>query len=341
MTVHVLVVAGSAADDFYAELSLLYARGSLDALRDDRRYRFSVAYVTPDGRWRFPRDLSPEAIRSAPPVGLAGAVHCLAEMRPDVALPQMFCVPGMTRYRALLELLGIPYAGNTPEVMALTADKVATRAVVAAAGVAVPEGEVLRRGDRPALRPPLVVKPATADNSLGVTVVTRDADLGAALDTAFGHDGTVLVERFIGLGREVRCGVLAYGGRLLTLPLEEYAIDPAAGIRGHDDKLLASGGGGLAFAAKSGGRSWIIDPGDPVTAAVQRAALTAHVALGCRHYSLFDFRIDPAGRPWFLEAGLYCSFSPTSVLTTMAGAAGIPLHELFATAMHEAGSYSA
>jgi D-alanine-D-alanine ligase len=64
--------------------------------------------------------------------------------------------------------------------------------------------------------------------------------------------------------------------------------------------------------------------------------MTCHRALTCRHYSLFDFRIDPAGEPWFLEAGLYCSFARKSVVSTMASAAGIPLAELFRAAVEEA-----
>ena len=54
----------------------------------------------------------------------------------------MFCLPGMTHYRALFDVLGIPYVGNAPDVMALTADKAKAKAVVAAAGVDVPAGEV-------------------------------------------------------------------------------------------------------------------------------------------------------------------------------------------------------
>jgi D-alanine-D-alanine ligase len=44
---------------------------------------------------------------------------------------------------------------------------------------------------------------------------------------------------------------------------------------------------------------------------------------------LFDFRIDPHGQPWFLEAGLYCSFAQKSVIPMMAQAAGISLTDLF------------
>jgi hypothetical protein len=57
--------------------------------------------------------------------------------------------------------------------------------------------------------------------------------------------------------------------------------------------------------------------------------------LGCRDYSLFDFRIDPDGQPWFLEAGLYSSFARQSVITMMAAAAGIALPDLFQIAIRE------
>jgi D-alanine-D-alanine ligase len=95
------------------------------------------------------------------------------------------------------------------------------------------------------------------------------------------------------------------------------------------DKLCRDGSGDLRLVAKDPTRAWIVDPADPVTAAVHRAARLCHRALGCRHYGLFDFRIDPQGRPWFLEAGLYCSFARASVVATMAEAAGIAVAELF------------
>ncbi|MEG4989620.1 hypothetical protein QUB08_28330 [Microcoleus sp. BR0-C5] len=37
----------------------------------------------------------------------------------------------------------------------------------------------------------------------------------------------------------------------------------------------------------------------------------------------------PDGQPWFLEAGLYCSFAQKSVLAAMAQAAGISLDTFF------------
>jgi D-alanine-D-alanine ligase len=314
MALRVLHLVGSAVSDFLCDLSRLYARDCLEATADGARYEFSIAYVTPDRRWRFPADLNL-----------------------DVMVPQMFCVPGMTAYRALFDVLGIPYVGSTPDVMALAANKAHAKAVVAAAGVGVPPGQVLRRGEQPGVAPPAVVKPVDGDNSLGVTLVRDRRDYDAALSAAFAHSGAALVESFVPLGREVRCGIIVRDGELVGLPLEEYNVSSAAKpIREYDDKISRTDDGDLRLVAKDSTRAWTVDPHDPVTQRVWDVAKKCHEALGCRHYSLFDFRIDPGGRPWFLEAGLYCSFARKSVIPVMARAAGLPLRDLFQAAIREA-----
>lgn len=334
MPLRVLHLAGSAVDEFHCDLSRLYAGDCLDATADPERYATSIAYVTPDGRWRFPADLSRAAIDSAPAQPLAEALSTLGALAPDVMVPQMFCLPGMTHYRALFDVLGVPYLGNPPDVMALAANKARTRAVVAQAGVEVPTGEVRRAGELPALAPPAVVKPVDADNSAGVTLVRSRADYPTALATALRHADEALVEAYVELGREVRCGIVERDGHLVCLPLEEYAVDGAEKpIRDAADKLGRDERGDLYLVAKDTSRAWIVDPRDPITERVWEAARRCHRALGCRHYSLFDFRIDPSGRPWFLEAGLYCSFARKSVIPVMAESAGLPLAELFATCL--------
>ena len=335
MVLRVLHLVGSAVSEFYGDLSRLYAQDCLKSTANAALYEFHIAYITPDRQWRFPSDLSREAIASAIPMSVADAVQTLTARPIDVMVPHMFCIPGMTYYRALFDLLGIPYLGNTPDVMALTANKVKTKAVVATAGVSVPQGELLRLGDQPSINPPAVIKPVDGDNSLGVAFVRSRADFEPALKTAFADADEVLVETFIELGREVRCGILVRDGELVCLPLEEYRMDrDRQPIRRYDDKLGQNQSGDLHMVAKDGIKSWIVDPSDPVTERVWEIAKQCHIALGCRHYSLFDFRIDPSGQPWFLEAGLYCSFAQNSVISTMAKASGIPLEELFHIAVN-------
>ncbi|ROR93027.1 D-alanine--D-alanine ligase family protein [Nocardioides aurantiacus] len=345
----VLHLVGSPTSDLMAELSVLYAADCLVATHDPERHDVLVAHVSPDGSWRFPADLARATVAAAPAVGLDEALARLRAEAPDVAVPQMFCLAGMTTYRSLLDLLGIPFVGNAPDVMALTAHKARAKAVVAAAGVRVPAGEVLAPGERPTLGLPAVVKPVDADNSSGVSLVRDDTEWDAALAAAREHGDDVLVEEYVDLGREVRCGVLEVDGRLVGLPLEEYAVDrETKPVRGEADKLRrdpaedgagegpGEGAGSLALVAKTDEYAWILDPADPLTARVHEAAYAAHRALGCRDYSLFDFRVDADGEPWFLEAGLYCSYAATSVVAVMADAAGTCLPDLFRAGLDQA-----
>ena len=325
-----LHLTGSAVDAFWSELSLMYARRCLERVADPGRYDVHLAHLTPDGGWRFPAGLGPAALAAAEPVPPAEAAARIAALRIDVMVPQLYDLPGMTHHRALFDVLGIPYVGNAPDVMALAAHKGRTRAVVAAAGVPVPRGEIVRAGDAVGLRPPLVVKPVAADNSLGVTLVRDAAALGPAIDAALEHGSEALVEAYVELGREVRCGALVRDGELLCLPVEAYAV---TGIRAYADKLAGSADG---LVARGGDGATILPPDDPLTASVHAAVRTCHAALGCRHYSLFDFRVDPAGTVWFIEAGLFCAFSEHSVIARTAAAAGIGLDELFATAIRAA-----
>lgn len=333
----VLQLVGSPTSFFYQELSELYARGSVNALHDPERYRFVFAHVKPGGAWSFPASLDKGAIDTAPRVNLSQAIHWLECAAIDVALPQMFCERGVSEYRALLDLLGIPYLGNRPLQMAIAANKAKAKAIVASAGVDVPPSQLLRPGETPGKTLPVVVKPNASDNSEGVTLVHSVDQFEAALTSAFEHSNEVLVERYVELGREVRCGIVEQGSRLVCLPLEEYFVDPEARpIRNRHDKLKRVSAGELLLAAKKRSEAWIVDANDPIIPAVHAAALASHRAIGFRQYSLFDFRIDPTGRPWFLEAGPYCSFAPDSVIVTMMAATGVSLPVFFAAAVADA-----
>jgi D-alanine-D-alanine ligase len=336
MVLRVLHLVGSAVSEFYCDLSRLYAEDCLESNADPALYEFHIAYVTPDRQWRFPSSLRPEAIKAAQPMPLVEAVQSIVALKINVMVPQMFCLPGMTYYRAFFDLLNIPYVGNSADVMAIAAHKAKAKAIVAASGVKVPIGELIRFGEVPTLIPPAIVKPVNEDNSLGIALVKDFSEYEDALKTAFSYADEILVERFVELGREVRCGVIEQDGELVCLPLEEYAMDQEKQpIRRHEDKLKRDRKG-LGMVAKGNDKAWIVDPADPVTAKVWEAARICHVALGCRHYSLFDFRIDANQQPWFLEAGLYCSFAQTSVIATMAKAAGTPVSQLFGRMLNQA-----
>merc|ERR1712061_712925 len=98
-------------------------------------------------------------------------------------------------------------------------------------------------------------------------------------------------------------------------------------IRSAKHKLVTGADGKLSDdairqAKKDGDRQCPADLSPEIHARIDEAVKTAHQTLKCRHYSLFDIRISEDGFPYILEACLFCSFSPLSVIPAMAAHAG-------------------
>lgn len=155
---------------------------------------------------------------------------------------------------------------------------------------------------------------------MGISLFTgKDGqDLDEALKTAFSFDHEVLCERYIPLGREVRCAVLEHDdGKLELLPCLEYFFDEKdLPIRASKDKLVTNEKG-VPVTVTTGGRKCPADIEEALWPKLEYLCTQSHRALGCRDYSLYDVRIDPEGEPYFLEACLYCSFAPKSVIIAM------------------------
>ncbi|MEL6548851.1 MAG: D-alanine--D-alanine ligase [Pseudomonadota bacterium] len=310
----VLHLFGSTHNSFYYDLSKMYASEVLRPPGISHRF----ASVSPDGRWRFgpaPDDLGP-----ALPLGEAlGQVG-----RPDLLVPHMFCKKGMTSYRALFEdLLGIPVVGAPAAVAGLATSKLWTRDVAASAGVEVAPAERLFGAARPTLAVPYVVKPDDEDNSIGISVVRDPAEAEAALDHACAQSPRVFAEAYIP-GREIRAAVVERDGALHVPAFIEYPVSEARPIREVEDKLEAQGDGKMRQSKREDAQP--VCPAEVSPALAERlteAARTAHVALGARHYSLYDFRVhEETGVPYMLEAGLFWSFSAISAISKMLGASG-------------------
>jgi D-alanine-D-alanine ligase len=327
----VLHLCGSRASEYYEGVSAYYASQCFDTVVEQGTYEHRIAMVHLDGSWSFPNNFSDEAKASANRMGLTAAMQAIKDMDPSCMVPHMFCLPGMTTYRAMFDALEVPIVGNDAGVMALSTNKAQSRAVVAAAGVKVPEAELLRPGMRPTMPPPFVLKPCNEDNSMGVTLYTgKDGqDLDEALKTAFSFDNEVLCERFIALGREVRVAVLeGDDGKLDMLPCLEYFLPAEKPIRASNDKLVTDSRG-VPVTVTTGGRQCPADIEPALREKLEQLATRSHRALGCKYYSLYDVRVDPEGEPYFLEACLYCSFAPKSVIVGMSIGQGGTQREVF------------
>jgi len=324
----VLHLVGSRQDEFYHDLSVLYARACDECQDLDReRYEFRFAVVHMDGTWSFPQGLEEASLTAAKRMPVAAAIAQIANLSPDVMVPHMFCVEGMTRFRSLFDLLDIPFLGNHDYTVWPATDKATTKQLLDANGVRVPKGELLIKGEKEcpsSVTVPLVVKPCNEDNSRGITLVKKEEDLAAAIEYALSFDPRVVVDEYIA-GREVRAAcVEEEDGTLTVLPKIEYFLED---IRTSAHKLATDKGGKLSSnaikaAKKDGDRQCPADLSSVLHERIDAMVKEAHRVLKCRHYSLYDIRISADEQPYILEAALFCSFSPLSVIPAMAAQAG-------------------
>jgi D-alanine-D-alanine ligase len=295
-----------------------------EALKHDT-YTNVLCRVHLDETWSFPEGITEAKLSSAEKLSFDEAIIKIKQLKPDAVVPHMFCLPGMTTYRALCDLLNIPLIGNPADVMALSTDKWKTRAVVGSMGVKVPEAEKITstEGQAPIMEPPFLVKPCNEDNSQGINLVRQPEDVQKAIEEAFKFDYELLIERYVPLGRELRVAVLEMeDGSFDMLPCIEYFLSEADPIRTAAHKLVTNAQG-VPITQATGGRKCPADIDDTLAAKLKNMAIRSHKALGCRDYSLYDVRVDPQGEPYFIEACLYCSFSLKSVIVAMAAARGI------------------
>merc|ERR1719401_597 len=136
----ILHLVGSPVSQYYNGLSVTYCRQMLEAASDEltlANFEFHFAVVLPGGSWCLTTDMDEATIANAKRLSHGEALSALAATEYDACVPHMFCLPGYTTYRALMDLLGVPLVGCSPECMALISDKAKAKAVAAAAGVPV------------------------------------------------------------------------------------------------------------------------------------------------------------------------------------------------------------
>jgi len=224
-----------------------------------------------------------------------------------------------------LELLGIPYTGSGVMASAISIDKVTTKRVWMAEGLATPKYVLLRRGaytreqvmavpDDLAL--PLIVKPAREGSSIGVVKVAGHSEMAAAVDQAAALDADVLCKQFIS-GDEVTCPVLGTCDAARSLPV--IRIVAPEGNYDYQNKYFTDD------------TKYLVPCGLPEgeEQAIQELVLKAYRVLGCRGWGRLDVMIDAATRkPYLLEINTSPGMTGHSLVPMSARAAGISYEDL-------------
>jgi D-alanine-D-alanine ligase len=223
--------------------------------------------------------------------------------------------------QGLLELLDVPYVGAGVLGSSLCMDKVVFKEVLAAAAVPQVAYAAVRerrwrsepgavRGELAVLGTPVFVKPARLGSSVGIGKVWSEAELPAALDAAFAHDGLVIVEAFSG-GMEVECSVMGND-------------EPEASVPG---EIVVLKGDWYDYEAKYGddGMELVVPARIPETVReeVRRLAVDTFVRVGCTGLARVDFFVE-GDQVLVNELNTMPGFTRTSVFPKLWEASGIP-----------------
>jgi D-alanine-D-alanine ligase len=218
--------------------------------------------------------------------------------------------------QGLLDLLKIPYQGSGVLGSAVAMNKLTSKQLYEKSGIPVPPYVAVYRNDGvksgaivERLGLPVVVKPSEAGSSVGMTIVREEADLESALEKAYEHGDSVLVEAFIE-GVELTGGVMG-NDELEAFPLIEIIPGEGCEFFDYDAKYVAGLTQEICPAR--------VDEG--ITEKAQSYAKMAHEALFCRGYSRTDM-ILREGEIFVLETNTIPGMTATSLLPQAANAAG-------------------
>jgi D-alanine-D-alanine ligase len=227
--------------------------------------------------------------------------------------------------QGLLELLDVPYVGAGVLASSLCMDKVVFKEVMAAAGVPQVRYAAVReprwqsepstvRTELAELGLPLFVKPARLGSSVGIVKVTDADEIDGALETAFRHDGLVIVEAFSD-GLEVECSVLGLR--------EPEASQPG--------EIVLKGADWYDYEAKydPGGMELVVPAriAEGVREEVRRLARETFVRVGCAGLARVDFFVE-GERVLVNELNTMPGFTQTSVYPKLWEESGLAFPQL-------------
>lgn len=222
----------------------------------------------------------------------------------------------------LLEQWGVPFVGSGPASQILGLDKVMSKRLAQASGVATPRWVMVDHVD--AIDPhqlpefPLIVKPRHEGSGLGI-------DAGAVVHDVVSLRRRVawlmatwpqpcLVESFIPFGELT---VFLIGNHPpLALPAIQRPLDPVSRLSCH----VAGHGAGGWFCP--------VELAPSLDAEAKCMAVTMFETLRCRDMARVDLRVDEQGRLYFLEMNPLPSFDPDGSVGLLADYLGATYTQL-------------
>lgn len=235
----------------------------------------------------------------------------------DVIFPVLHGAFGESgELQEILESRGIPFVGSGSAASRAGMDKDKTKRVWLEQGLPTAQHELMVSeidiaGAIERIGTPCVIKPINSGSSLGVCICKTVEQAKAAASQIIADHGVAMIEQFV-KGKELTVGIL--GERALSpirITTSHEFFDYAAKYKGNDAQ-----------------HHFDLELDSAVVKRVQKLALQAHQALGCRDLSRLDVIIDGNDQPWLLEINTMPGFTPKSLLPEMAAHDGVPFSML-------------
>jgi D-alanine-D-alanine ligase len=219
----------------------------------------------------------------------------------------------------ILEDKSLAYTGSGPAASRTAFDKIASKRAFESAGVRTAPmievteatdfgrlaGEIKKLGDK------YVIKPVRQGSSVGVTILDNAKAAAKTAKQCLADYGDCMIENFIA-GRELTVGVLC--GQ--ALPVIE--IRSKAAFYDYHAKYIADS---TEYLFDTIDDSAIIDQ-------LNKAAVAAFDAVGCRDFSRVDFILGEDGLAYALEINNIPGFTTHSLLPKAAAKTGVGMSDL-------------
>ena len=328
----IAVLFGGCSPEYEVSLQSAY---SVITHMDKGRYEPAAFGITRTGEW-FYFSGSPEKIKNdtwenpdecvraiiSPSREIHGALiidgDVVRALRLDAAMPIIHGKNGEDgTVQGLLELAGIPVVGSGALASALCMNKDKANKIVATAGVPVPRSFTLRSGadagvflaQAARLGYPLFVKPVNAGSSYGISKVSSEDEMRAAIELAFEYDDEAIIEEDIP-GFEIGCAVLG-NDDLIVGQVDE--IELSGGFFNFTEKYTLKTSAIHVPARIPEGKA---DEARDI-------ARTIYRALGCTGFARVDMFLTPSGRIVFNEVNTIPGFTSHSRFPNMLKAIGM------------------
>ena len=313
---------------------------------DRSKYEVLTVGITKEGRWLY-TEATAEQMADGSWEELPGNMACVIspdradhgmilftpdgrveKMHLDVVIPVLHGLWGEDgTVQGLLELAGIAYVGCGVLASSVCMDKAVANALFEANGVPHTKWVAANRweiekdlegvcaGVEQKLGWPVFVKPANAGSSVGISKVSNQEELKAAIALALENDRKVVFEAFVD-GQEVECAVIGSDPAVATRPGEILA---GAEFYTYDDKY------------KNGVSQTVIPAHLPEAKLdeVKTYAAMAYTALNCEGLARCDFFVEKnTGRVLINEINTFPGFTPISMYPKLMEHEGIPVPAL-------------